>query len=103
MKLINSDCLGGEGNSPRKSLPVPVGWLMKKFSFLFLTSEVYEFFRRVRLIPMKRDVLAGAKPDTIVLARVVEKFHQANRFRWPTDEAVVQRHSHDLWNSAPSS
>ena len=71
---------------------------MKKFSFLFLTSEVLRIFRRVRLIPMKRNVLTGAKPDTIVLARVVEKLHQANRFRWPTDEAVVQRHSHDLWS-----
>src|SRR4029077_14567496 len=74
---------------------------MKKFSFLFLTSEVLRIFRRVRLIPMKRNVLTGAKPDTIVLVRVVEKLHQANRFRWPTDEAVVQRHSHDLWTLCP--
>jgi hypothetical protein len=44
------------------------------------------------------NVLAGAKPDTIVLARVVEKLHQANRLRWPTNEAVVQGHSHDLWS-----
>jgi len=71
---------------------------MKKFSFLFLTSEVLRIFRRVGLIPMKRNVLTGAKPDTIVLARVVEKLHQANRLRWPTNEAVVQGHSHDLWS-----
>ena len=47
---------------------------------------------------MMCNVLAGAKPDTIVLARVVEKLHQSNRLRWPTNQAVVQRHSHDLWS-----
>ena len=55
-------------------------------------------FRPVRTIPMICNVLARAKPDTIVLARVVEKLHQANRLRWPTNEAVVQGHSHDLWS-----
>jgi len=32
-------------------------------------------FRRVRTIPMIRNVLPCAKPDTLVLAHVVEKLH----------------------------
>jgi hypothetical protein len=45
---------------------------------------------------MLRNVPACAKPDAIMLARMVEKLDQAYRLSWPTNQAIVQRDAHDF-------
>ena len=47
--------------------------------------------RRMLLAPMFGDVPAGAKPDAIAFARMVQEFDQSDRLRRPADEAIVQR------------
>ena len=46
--------------------------------------------------PMLRNVLAGAEPDAVALARMVEEFDQACGLRGPADETIVQGNAHDF-------
>ena len=46
--------------------------------------------------PMLGDVPAGTKPDAIPFARMIQETDQPDRLRRPTNEAIVQRETHDL-------
>ena len=46
--------------------------------------------------PMFGDVAAGAKPDAIAPARMVEKLDQSDRLCRPPDQPIVHAQAHDL-------
>src|SRR5579872_4617278 len=52
--------------------------------------------RRVLLAPMFGDVAAGAEPNAVATARIVQEFDQAGRLAGPADQPVVQRDAHQL-------
>jgi hypothetical protein len=43
---------------------------------------------------MLGNVLAGAEPDAVMLARVIEEFDQAGGLCGPADETIVQGNAH---------
>src|SRR5271156_2923944 len=51
----------------------------------------------MHLAPVLGDFTPRAQPYAVVLAHVLEKLDQAHGLGWPADQAVVQRHAHDLW------
>ena len=46
--------------------------------------------------PMLCDVSPGAKPNPIVLLRMLQELDQSNRLGWPANEAIVQIDRHHL-------
>ena len=55
--------------------------------------------RRKFLAPMLRDIGAGAKPDLVEAAHIVEELDQAPAAAGPADEPVMQADREQLWRA----
>src|SRR5437016_5681729 len=52
--------------------------------------------RRMLPAPMSGDVASGAEPDFVARARMIEELDESDRLRWPADQPVMQRQTHQL-------